>query len=168
MILVVICVILALILPSSAKENQFIQPENQSTQAGLQENVEKTISHDEIVRLTDNFMNLILQDITEEYKVIQYQSKESLLQAFEEVSTREVAKPFVDFYFYEENDGLYIVPTETPPWFNKQNGYDVVQLDYNKVLIQQENELELYGNYTVEFELTYQDQGWRITKITHR
>ncbi|MEN2768321.1 hypothetical protein [Ornithinibacillus xuwenensis] len=164
----------ALILPSPAEHNTLAK-EQQVQQVSVdvsddttQEKVERKITQQEIVQLTDAFMNTILQDIDMNYRVENHSSKESLFHEFEKITTKKVAKPYVDYYFYEENDGLYIVPTETPPWFIKQNDYDVVQLDRNKVLVTQENKSGPYGHYTIGLEFTFDDQAWKITEISHQ
>lgn len=125
-----------------------------------------TATHEEIVKLTDQFMEILVQDINENYKVIAYQSKEELLEAFEEVTTKEVAKVYVDFYYEEKDDGLYIIPTETPPWFMEENPYDMVQLNNEQIKISQTNETVFYDAYSIEIELSF-DEKWKITKITH-
>src|SRR5690625_5725860 len=86
-----------------------------------------TLSHKQIVALTDQFMDTLVQK-TEDNKVINFDTKEKLLHAFDDIATKKVASTYVDYYYYEEADGLYMIPTETPPWFNKENDYNVVQL----------------------------------------
>lgn len=126
-----------------------------------------SVSHKEITGLMEQFMNQIVQEIDEDYKVVHYQTKDELLDTFEKISTREVAITYVDFYFTEKDDGLYLLPTETPPWFIPENDYDVIQLNWNKVMVEQYNQLDLYGDYTIQVELTYIDGAWKITNITH-
>ena len=127
----------------------------------------KMISHEQIVTLTSKFMELIVQDIEEDYRVVHYTSKNELLNEFKKVATREAAVEYVDFYFEERENGLYIIPTETPPWFVPYNSYDVVQLGNNKISIKQINQSPLYGKYSIQIEFTYSKEGWRITQIKH-
>lgn len=47
---------------------------------------------------------------------------------------------------------LYIVPTETPPWFQKENNYERTRLDGNIVEISQQNQTDLYGNYMINIQ----------------
>lgn len=125
------------------------------------------ISHDNIVYLTDKFIDTIVQDTDSDYRVIDYDSKEKLLNTFKTIATREVAQVYIDFYFKEEDNGLYIVPTETPPWFNPNNDYDVVQLNHDQVAVIQENQSDLYGDYSIEIEFTREGEDWRISQVTH-
>ena len=132
------------------------------------QDVTHSITHDEIVELTDEFMATLVQDIDRNFKVKNYKDKASLIKAFGKITTEEVVRTYIDYYYIEKNDSLYIVPTETPPWFNKQNEYDVVQLEKNKVLVKQENKSELFGDYGIDIEFTFANLEWKITKIIHR
>ncbi|GGA76423.1 hypothetical protein [Ornithinibacillus halotolerans] len=142
---------------------------NMIEQVGSKEvDFRNTITQEEIIALTDEFINILIQGTKSNYEVNTFQNKDSLLKEFTKVTTETVAKAYVDYYFYEEDDNLYIVPTETPPWFVKQNDYDVVQLEHNKLMVIQENHSELYGNYKIQLEFTYNDHKWKITNILHQ
>lgn len=160
-ILIVLGICAVIVVPSFANSDQHT---NQKTQ--IQE-MNQVISHEEIVRLTDEFMNILVQEADETYQVKAFENKASLLEAFNHITTEEVVKPYVDTYFYEENGTLYIIPTETPPWFDKQNDYDVIQLEENTVLVKQTNQSDLYGDYEIEVEFRHIESEWKITKITH-
>lgn len=161
-ILIGISIGIALVLSTVSTTN------NQAVPVSQQKATEaKAINHDDIVQLTDLFMHTLVQETDENYRVLEYPDKESIVDAFKHITTEDVVKAYVDYYFYEENGVLYLVPTETPPWFDKQNGYDVVQLDKNTFLVTQDNQSELYGEYGIELEFTFLDQEWKITKITH-
>lgn len=126
-----------------------------------------TISHQDIVHLTNEFIEQLVQEIDDDYKVIRYDSKEALLNQFERISSREVASEFVDFYYVEEENDLFIVPTELPPWFVTDQDYEVVQLANNKVKIIQDNTMDLYGDYMIEVVFTFCD-NWKITDVHHQ
>lgn len=124
------------------------------------------VSHQEVVNIMEQFMKTLVQDTDENYKVTGIESKYDLLKEFETISTEVIAKEYVDFYYEEIDDGLYIIPTETPPWFISDNPYDIVQIDEKQVQITQTNQSDLFGTYTIKIELTYHD-NWRITDIKH-
>lgn len=124
------------------------------------------MTHEEITSLTQSFMDMIVQDIDDHYQVKDYNSKEEILKEFEKISTRDVAEPYVEFYFEEKKDGLYIIPTETPPWFNPDNDYDIITSN-KTVQVIQDNESDINGKYTVQYEMTYGADGWKITNIEH-
>ncbi|MGP4040544.1 hypothetical protein ACTWP4_11730 [Gracilibacillus sp. D59] len=125
------------------------------------------ITHEEIVKLTDKFMDLLVQEIDDHYKVVRFNTKEELTNAFEPYIVKEAVKPYIDFYYKEKEDGLYIVPTETPPWFEKDKDYEK-ESEGNKVTITQTNENELYGTYTIEIVFKKIDSKWKIANISHK
>lgn len=126
----------------------------------------QTITHEEITALTDKFMKRLVQEVDHDYKVVHFDTKEALEVSFSDISKREVAAEYIDFYYEETVDGLYILPTETPPWFIEKNDYDVIQLDEDRVEVVQENETDLYGRYKITYEFSFDNNdGWKITKI---
>lgn len=124
------------------------------------------IRHEDIVSLTHQFLEQLVQEVDDDYKVIHFQTKEELLNLFKGISSREVASEYIDFYYVEEGNDLFIVPTELPPWFVADQDYDVVQIANDKVKIVQDNTMELYGNYIIEVEFTFCD-NWKITAVHH-
>ncbi|MGN8645241.1 hypothetical protein ACTNEO_03990 [Gracilibacillus sp. HCP3S3_G5_1] len=125
------------------------------------------ITHAEIVKLTDTFMDLLVQEVDDHYKVVRFNTKEELINAFEPYIVREAVQPYIDFYFKEKEDGLYILPTETPPWFDKDEDYNK-KIEDNKVTITQANENALYGKYTIEMGFEKMDGTWKIVNISHK
>ncbi len=133
----------------------------------VKEEKQTELSHETIVELTDKFMQTLVQEIDGDNKIIHYQTKEELIQAFEKITTKEVALPYVEYYYQEKQDGLYIVPTETPPWFQKENNYERTRLDGNIVEISQQNQTDLYGNYMINIQFKKINNQWKIVKISH-
>lgn len=140
--------------------------ENSNVSAKKKESTEKQLSHDQIVSLTNQFMKILVQDIDSNNKVVNYNTKKELLEEFGKVTTKNVAAEYVDYYYQNKSNGLYIIPTETPPWFNEKNDYDMIQRGENVVKVMQENKSDLYGPYTVEIEFTYNGK-WKITGINY-
>ncbi|SDQ29669.1 hypothetical protein [Virgibacillus salinus] len=137
-----------------------------SAQTLKKETPEKQLSHDRIVSLTNQFMKTLVQDIDSNNKVVNFDRKKELLEEFEKVTTKNVASEYVDYYYRSKPSGLYIVPTETPPWFNEKNDYDMIEKESNVVKVVQENKSDLDGAYTVKIEFTYNDK-WKITDIEY-
>ncbi|WP_440896156.1 hypothetical protein ACS127_16760 [Amphibacillus sp. Q70] len=119
-----------------------------------------------IIEKTESFIDILLQDIDEDYKVKGVSSKEALINQFNDVITKEAVEPYIDFYFEEFEDGLYIVPTELPPWFIAGEPYEMDELENGNVIVKQENELDLYGVYQIEIEFSYQED-WRIVRVEY-
>ncbi len=127
---------------------------------------ETDLSHEQIVTLTDKFMELLVQDVDDNYKVVEFNTKQQLIKAFEPYVQKEVVEPYIDFYYQEKEDGLYIVPTETPAWFEKDVEYQKESAD-GKVKITQTNENALHGKYTIVITFEKSDDAWKIENISH-
>ncbi len=144
----------------AAIEYEYKDSDSQETSVG------QTITHEEITELTKQFMDKLVQETDDDYKVLHFDTKEALEASFDNIAKRDVAVEYIDFYYEETANGLYILPTETPPWFIEKNDYDVIQSNHNQVEVVQENEADLYGQYTITYELSFDDNdGWKITKI---
>lgn len=169
-----IAIIALLVLMSNLTintENAFASDHQQNeTFSSIKEKVniqeEKELSHEEVIALTNGFMDILVQDIDSNYKVNHFDTKEELLTEFEKVTTKETARQLVDFYYMEKADGLYLLPTETPPWFLEENDYDMISKDASTVKVVQDNYTELDGNYQLELEFTF-DTDWKITNIMY-
>ncbi|GAA4068176.1 hypothetical protein [Amphibacillus indicireducens] len=127
---------------------------------------QQELTEDVMLDKLEAFINIFLQDIDLEYKVRGISTKAELIEQSTEIVSQEALQPYVDFYFEEVDNGLYVVPTELPPWFVPGNPYEMTQLDNGNVVIEQENEIELYGRYRVRIEFSAQE-NWRIVKIEH-
>ncbi|MFC4558600.1 hypothetical protein ACFO3D_10310 [Virgibacillus kekensis] len=127
----------------------------------------KNLTHEQIVSLTGGFMDTLVQEIDNQNRVKNFNTKSELLNAFKSITTKEVASKYVDFYFIERANGLFIKPTETPPWFNAANSYEKVEESKNTVTVKQHNVTDLYGSYTINFEFTRTGKQWKITDIAY-
>jgi len=139
-------------------------PTQLKEQVTTRENLNPELSHQDIVALTNTFMDTLVQETDHNYKVIQFGSNDELINELEKVTTREIAKGFVDYYYTETTEGMYILPTETPPWFLEENDYDMIKVNESTVKVIQDNYTELDGKYRLELEFTYKTD-WKITNI---
>lgn len=124
------------------------------------------LTKDVMIDRMEAFINILLQEIDHDYKVKGVSSKEELIAQYTDVISQEALRPYVDFYFEEDDNGLYIVPTELPPWFVSEMPYEMMQLDNGNIIVEQENDIELYGRYRVRIEFSAQD-NWKIVRIEH-
>jgi hypothetical protein len=119
----------------------------------------------DIVRLTDRYIALIKQEIDAEYRLVNVLTMAELYAAFDDIATRQVSEAHVSYYFTETEDGVYLRPTELPPWFEKDMPYTLTQVSDEEVMVEQTVEdLELYGPYQIRFWFSYTDQ-WRISQV---
>ena len=124
------------------------------------------LTEDVIIDKVEAFINIFLQDIDQDYKVKGISTKEALIDRYQDIVSKQAVQPYIDYYFEEHDGGLYIVPTELPPWFISGNPYEVTQLDNGNVVIEQENEIDLYGRYRILIEFSQED-NWQIVRIEH-
>lgn len=127
---------------------------------------EKDLQHEDIVRLTQRFMDQLVQKTGKNGMVINYKSKNELVQSFHSLSSLSLAKKYVDYYYKDYPEGLYLIPTELPPWFIGDAPYDKERINKNTIKIIQHNERELYGEYTIQITFTY-DNGWKLQSTKH-
>ncbi|MDY0405274.1 hypothetical protein P5G51_007525 [Virgibacillus sp. 179-BFC.A HS] len=146
---------------SQMAENHTVEKASDKKQTG-------SLTANEIIRATDRFMNILVQKSDENYRVIGLQSKQALLNKFSDVATAEAARTFVDFFYTEKNDGLYIKPTETPPWFNKGNPYEMEQISPTHYLVKQKNKSSLHGNYSITLDFKRLQDNWKITGVSYK
>lgn len=125
------------------------------------------ISEEDIISLTNRFMDEFVQETDDNNKVKNYTNKEELIKAFEDIATNEIVATFINDYYYEENNELYLIPTETPPWFIADEDYEIEQISNDVVTVTQANSLELYGDYTIIIEFFYDNGIWKISDVTY-
>ncbi|WP_067841570.1 hypothetical protein [Amphibacillus sediminis] len=124
------------------------------------------LTKEKVDEKTTAFMEMLVQETDQNYRVLEITSKAELIKLFDGIASPEVVAPYVDFYYDELEDGLYIVPTELPPWYLPDQSYE--QFDYpdGTVVISQEANLDLYGTYKIEITFAYRDD-WEIVEIDH-
>lgn len=120
-----------------------------------------------ITQKTDIFMDKLVQPINEDYEVKTFTKKAELIKDFKTVASEQVAKKFVDFYYEERNNKLYIIPTELPPWFVNKQPYHIEKLNDKKMLITQRNVNELDGQYKINIEFSYVNGTWIISEVQY-
>ncbi|GIP64435.1 hypothetical protein J32TS6_29900 [Virgibacillus pantothenticus] len=127
----------------------------------------KPLTHKNVVSLSKQFMDTLVQPIHSNYRVKALDSKQELYEAFSSITTRSVAKPYVEYYYKEKSDGLFLRPTSKPAWFIKDEPYEMIEQGDNQVKVTQTNQTDFYGTYTIELEFTFENQ-WKITNIDYR
>ncbi|WP_017187436.1 hypothetical protein [Alkalibacillus haloalkaliphilus] len=142
----------------SDQQNHFSLTQNKN-QMSITTEAEHELSHEDIVSVMDQFMDQLVQETAEDYRVLNYDTMEQLKESFSDFASSHVTDQFVDYYYEEQNDGLYIIPTATPPWFIDGVDYEKVEVEQGHYLIKQNNETEFDGEYTIVIELQLKDGG---------
>ncbi|WP_347549193.1 hypothetical protein ABFG93_17000 [Pseudalkalibacillus hwajinpoensis] len=120
----------------------------------------------EVEKLSDEFINRIVQDTDDQYQVKNFSSEEEINNHLREVASEDLAKKITTSYFEERDGALYIVPTELFPWMNSDNPYELTQLNEYEYQLVQSNQSDLYGSYTIEIKFLYEDNHWIIKNFT--
>ncbi|GAA0500339.1 hypothetical protein GCM10008986_29560 [Salinibacillus aidingensis] len=142
-------------------------PVEESHASSMHEEIKEAddLTHEQIKGLTEKFMDILVQETNQENRVLSYNTKDQLVQELKSIASLSLAKKYVDLYYKERNQQLYIIPTETPPWFIPDNSYDI-QTENGQATIVQSNSSELYGNYKIRIEFKYKEQkGWVIHNV---
>lgn len=122
-----------------------------------------SFTEERLIHLTTAYLALIKQPIDEGYHLTEVTSMEELYELFAEVATPNVSEPHLTYYFSETETGIYLRPTELPPWFDGGQPYDMLRVSDQKVIVRQMIEdIDLYGPYTIELHFGY-DKRWKIT-----
>ncbi|WP_026676666.1 hypothetical protein [Fictibacillus gelatini] len=100
------------------------------------------------------------------YKVLGVSSKKELINQLQKVASRSVAKKYVDLLFEEKNDGLYVIPTDLPPWFNPEENYHLKKTSNTSYHLIQHNSNELDGIYTIKMDFLWNNGRWIISSVS--
>jgi hypothetical protein len=118
--------------------------------------------------LITEFEERLLQDIEQDYEVINFTSKQELIDHLSEITTDEIAEQYIEEFYREEGDKLYIIPRDGPMWIDTGMPYEVEKRSETEYLVVQEGENELWGAYRIEVTLRHNLEGWIIEDIeTH-
>jgi hypothetical protein len=169
-ILVCLTIVVVAILVGSVYEPEIVKPDQKVTATefvSVDKHQPSQPSDTILKNLADQFMARLVQDIDQENKVKNFHTKKELIQYLSEISNEKLAKLFIDYYYYEADGDLYIVPTETPPWFMKKNSYIITEISPTKYQLKQTNEVDLYGTYTIVLEYIYSNNKWRIEDVKY-
>lgn len=112
------------------------------------------------------FKQNLIQATDENGKVKAYKTKSAFLQSFDGIARKEALPQFTDVLYEEREDGLYLSSIDTPPWFNPNNDYDMIELDKDKFVVKQENTSALNGTYNISFRFFYEN-GWKIQDVEY-
>lgn len=119
----------------------------------------------DFIKLADTFMQEAVQPTDENYKVTGFESKAQLVDHLSQYASADIAKYYVDGLYEEKSDGLYIIPTELPPWIVKGEPAQLIQLDKENYQLNQENKTDLYGTYVIQLSFTIQNDQWVIQSV---
>ncbi|WNB93059.1 hypothetical protein [Bacillus sp. NEB1478] len=109
------------------------------------------------------FMEALKQESDENYKVINYSTKEEYITYLKNYVSDNLAEYYTNGLYEEREGSLYIIPTELPPWLEQEQPVDIKQLSDTSYRVYQKNSSELYGAYKITLGYEYMDGKWIIT-----
>lgn len=139
----------------------------------ISENIDKDINKVQIIDFTKEqaieiekeFFNRILnlEVIEATNEVVDFQSKEELIQYVFEVADKELATLFVDNTYTEKAGKLYIIPKGGPAILLPYSPYEFNKIDENTYEIVQDEEDMLRGPYRLTVEFKYLNNKWKMS-----
>ncbi|MCF6408877.1 hypothetical protein [Pseudalkalibacillus salsuginis] len=135
-----------------------------TTSTGSNINVEAPNKSD-FVQIAETFMQEVVQPTDVNYKVSDFDTKQGLVRYLNQYVSEKVAKYYVDGLYQEEQDGLYIIPTELPPWIEKGNPSTLKKVDENHYQLEQNNSSDLYGDYFIQLNFKKNGDNWIIESV---
>ncbi|TFB13799.1 hypothetical protein E3U55_15460 [Filobacillus milosensis] len=138
-------------------KNHNVSQKQVDNDLNMEENHE--LSEAQIIAVTQQFLNHLVQETDENYKVKNYQSLKEYKNSFSNIASEKVVNKYVNYLYEEKGQALYIIPTETPAWFAPSNEYEKTSLDNNTYRITQSNDMEMYGEYTIIFDIKLNENG---------
>lgn len=121
------------------------------------------LTKEDALSLEEEYMNRILPPREDgSQKVKDYDTKEELIDHISEIANRDLVIQFVDNYYNEKSDGLYIIAKDGPTTIYEDKPYDLKQVTDEKYNLIQEAEDNLRGKYKFTVEITRENERWII------
>ena len=98
--------------------------------------------------LSQGFRRRFLQETVNNNQVRDFNNKEELINYLSEVINREIAKQYVNNYYYEKNGNLYLIAKDAPTWLFPDKPFQIKKIDNNTYLAIQKNQTAIHGKYT--------------------
>lgn len=109
---------------------------------------EDVITEEKVLHIIDQFQNRLFVEVDDDLKVKSFNTKEELAQFIAEYAEKNLVYEFVDQFYYEDEDGLYIIPQSSPPLLDVHEPITLEQLNDERYLVTQAHQSEAYGELT--------------------
>jgi hypothetical protein len=115
--------------------------------------------------ILDEFQKRLIQEIDQDYRVLDFDTKQGLIEYLSEVSDPSIAEEYVNQFYEMKDGGLYIIPRDGPMLIDTGKDYTVNKISQSKYQVLQSGANELWGNYAIETTVEKTGGKWRITRI---
>ncbi|WP_101845615.1 LPXTG cell wall anchor domain-containing protein [Halobacillus sp. Marseille-P3879] len=113
-----------------------------------------------VEELEQQFNDLMNLETNDDGEVVNYDSKDRLEEEFKSIMVAPLADDYLDTYFYEENDKLYIEEMDGPYQLQTDQNYDLEKVSDSQYTLTQEGENQLRGEYTLTSDYSYEAGKW--------
>ncbi|KAE9633163.1 MAG: hypothetical protein PWP07_733 [Epulopiscium sp.] len=123
------------------------------------------LTKEQALAIEKEFFNRVLHLEMDEntYEIIDFHSKEDLMNYVSEVADRKLAESFVDSLYEEKNGKLYIIPKGGPAMIAEDFPFELNKLDEHTYELVQEAEDMLLGPYKLTIRFKYLDNTWKMS-----
>ncbi|MNW30639.1 hypothetical protein D3C74_75310 [compost metagenome] len=95
-----------------------------------------------------------------------YDSLGQIEAEFRSVMSPEWAKMLTSFYFYEEDEMIWLIVTEPPVWLSQDEPYKIENKGQDAVRVVQQSQNEMLGPIRLVLELKQIGTGWVVDRHT--
>lgn len=113
-----------------------------------------------VEELEQQFVDLIYQETAEDQEVQNYDALGALKQDLQGIMMAPLADHYLEEFFYEENDNLYLTARDGPIQLNTEEDYQLEQVNDTTYKLTQTSSNELHGDYTLTITYSYEAGRW--------
>lgn len=107
----------------------------------------------------------VINNTDDQLKQLEYTNKQGLKEHFEHFMSAEIAQSWVDTYFQEKEDGLYVIATEGPVFLQEDKPFTFTKTTDETATVVQERNNELIGHVKMKYTLKLNnDNIWFVDK----
>ncbi|MGP4108532.1 hypothetical protein [Virgibacillus sp. L01] len=112
--------------------------------------------------LENQYESMIMQEYNEQEEVVNYDTKQELIDAFTKIMSQDLAVESADQFFRVRDGELFVSESEGPPLINFDTEYNLTKNNDKEYELAQKQESQLRGNIRLTVTYKYQEDGWII------
>ncbi|MBS4538694.1 hypothetical protein GOQ27_09480 [Clostridium sp. D2Q-11] len=122
------------------------------------------LTKEKAISIENEYMDrLFPQREADSQKVKDFNSKEELINHISQIANRDLVKTYVNNYYKNQEDGLYIIAKGGPTRIYEDKPYELKKVDNEEYHLVQKTEDQLRGKYTFTVKFSYKNNKWIIT-----
>ncbi|MBP1949683.1 hypothetical protein [Virgibacillus litoralis] len=112
--------------------------------------------------LENQYESMLMQEYNEELEVVNYDTKQELIDAFTKIMSQDVAVQSADQFFRVNNGELFVSESGEPSLIDFDTEYNLTKNSDKEYELTQTQESELTGNIHLTVTYQYQEGDWII------